>query len=346
MAFLGVTFLRAQQPYTPVAEEVNKKMVKLFGAGGFKSLPSYGTGILVSHDGWVLTVNNHILATTDLRVHLHDGRLYHAKVVVKEPELDVALIKIDADLKDLPHFKMDEAAQQPLAETGDWVLAFSNQFQIATRSEPMSIQRGTIAAYAELRARRGVFDPPFRGEVYFIDAICNNPGAAGGAITTRKGKLLGLIGRELKSTLSDTWINYAVPVQAKASLVFDEKEGPKEIDMAYFVRQGMKGLYKTPIAIVKEKEAGGYHGIVLVPDAVPVTPPYVEEIVPNSPAAKAGLKPDDLIVYINGELVPSIKLFRGIVKYIRPGDTLQLEVQRGTKLHSLRLTMAEQPKGK
>jgi S1-C subfamily serine protease len=347
LALLGATLLPAQQPVTATAEKVNKKLVKLFGAGGFKSLPSYGTGIMVSHDGYILTVNNHILLTTaDLRVHLHDGRLYHAKVVVKEPELDVALLKIDAELKNLPYYNLEDAAKQPLAEPGDWVLAFGNQFQIATRGEPMSVQRGVVAAYAELRARRGVFDPPFRGEVYFIDAICNNPGAAGGAITNRKGDLLGIIGRELKSTLSDTWINYAVPVQAKASLIFDEKEGPKDIDLAYFVGQSIKGLYKAPIAIVKEKEADGYHGIVLVPDAVPVTPPYVEEIMPGSPAAKAGLRPDDLIVYINGELVPSIKMFRGIVKYVRPGDTLQLEVQRGNKLASLRLTMAEQPKKK
>src|SRR3982074_1789784 len=83
----------AQQPLTPIAADVNKKMVKLFGAGGFKGLPSYGTGVLVSPKGHILTVNNHILGTTDLRVHLYDGRLYHAKVVAREPELDVALVK-------------------------------------------------------------------------------------------------------------------------------------------------------------------------------------------------------------------------------------------------------------
>src|SRR5277367_4690250 len=84
----------AQESLTPVVTEVNKKMVKLFGAGGFKGLPSYGTGIIVSPKGHILTVNNHILTTVDLRVHLYDGRFYHAKVVAKEPGLDVALVKI------------------------------------------------------------------------------------------------------------------------------------------------------------------------------------------------------------------------------------------------------------
>src|SRR5262249_39785045 len=59
----GVAVLQAQQPLTAVSREVNKKLVKLYGAGGFKGLPSYGTGVLVSPNGYVLTVNNHILTT-------------------------------------------------------------------------------------------------------------------------------------------------------------------------------------------------------------------------------------------------------------------------------------------
>ena len=70
-------------------------MVKLFGSGGFTGLVSYGTGVLVSPDGYVLTVAGHMLDTQDLRVHLSDGRRFHAKVAVIEPELDAALVKID-----------------------------------------------------------------------------------------------------------------------------------------------------------------------------------------------------------------------------------------------------------
>src|SRR5215470_10884200 len=92
----------SQDPFTSVTTDVNKRMVKLFGAGGFKGLPSYGTGILVSPKGHIVTVNNHILTTTDLRVHLYDGRSYHAKVVAKEPELDIALVKIEEPVDFLP----------------------------------------------------------------------------------------------------------------------------------------------------------------------------------------------------------------------------------------------------
>ena len=101
----------------------------------------------------------------------------------------------------LPHYDFaKEAAAAARREPGDWVLAFSNQFQIAMRDEPMSVQRGVISAYADLRGRRGVFDAPFTGDVYFLDAIACNPGAAGGIVTNRKGELLGIIGRELKDT--------------------------------------------------------------------------------------------------------------------------------------------------
>src|SRR5437667_6883655 len=94
---LGGAALRAQQPFTPVAAEVNKKLVKLYGAGGFKGLPGYGTGILVSAKGHILTCNNHLMSSSNLRVHLYDGRAYGLKVLYREPELDVALVKIDSD---------------------------------------------------------------------------------------------------------------------------------------------------------------------------------------------------------------------------------------------------------
>src|SRR5262245_53967387 len=291
LVLAGACALQAQQPMTDASREVNKKLVKLYGAGGFKGLPSYGTGILVSPNGYVLTVNNHILTTQDLRVHLHDGRLYHnCKVVAREPELDVALIKIDPPdekLDGLPYFQFDKAAAAPLAEPGDWVLAFSNQFAIATRNEPMSVQRGVIQAHTNLRGRRGIFAAPFGGEVYFIDAIANNPGAAGGAITTRRGELVGIIGRELKNTLSDTWINYAVPVQAKVEAVRDEKK--VTVSLADFVREAMAGTYRVVTKAKGKEAADGYTGIVLVPNAVALPLPYVDRVIPGSPAAKAGL---------------------------------------------------------
>ncbi len=341
---VGGAPLPAQESFTASAEQVNKKMVKLFGAGGIKGMPSYGTGILVSGDGFILTVNNHILNTPDLRVHLYDGRRYNAKLVAKEPDLDIALLKIEQEVEGLPFFDVAKAVATPPAQTGDWVLCHSNQFGIAVRSEPMSVQRGVVMAVAELRARRGVFDPPYMGEVYFIDTVACNPGAAGGIVTNRKGELLGILGRELKSNLSDTWVNYAVPIRASAEIT--REDGSKEkVDFLRFVKDGMEGKYKESAEKKRDKEGkGAFSGIVLVPNAVSVTPPYVEEVIPGSPAAKAKLQADDLIVYVDGELVQSVKAFREILRMTNPGVTLQLEVQRGTQLRTVRLTLAEMPK--
>jgi len=304
---------RGDESFAAVSEKVNQKTVKVFGSGGFTGLVSYGTGALVSPDGYILTVASHMLDTQELRVHLPDGRRFQGKVVVIEPELDAALVKIDK-VEDLQYFDVAKAAQAPLAKTGDWILAISNEFNVATRDEPMSVQHGVIAAYSKLHGRKGVFDAPYTGDVYVIDAITNNPGAGGGVITNRKGELIGIIGKELRNSLTNTWINYAVPIQV----------------LAKFVTEGKAGKYKL---IVKPKSSGtgGYHGIVLVPNVVERTPPYIEEVLPGSPAAKAGLKPDDLIVYVDGEQVLTVTAFKEILAKARPGTLVKLEIRRVDK---------------
>ena len=179
------------------------------------------------------------------------------------------------------------------------MLALSNTFEIAMRDEPLSVQRGVIAGVHEAAGRRGVFEFPYTGDVYVVDAITNNPGAAGGALIDRKGNLLGVIGREIKNSLSDTWMNYAIPVSAKVDIAISEtvkdKDGKEKeeektvtVTMPEFVAKGMKGEYKPvkrPTLVAGE---GGYHGIIFVPNVLERTPAYVEDVVPDSPAAKAG----------------------------------------------------------
>jgi len=282
----------------------------------------------VSPDGYVLTAASPLLDTSDLLVHLSDGRRYNAKVLIAEPALDAALIKIEK-AEDLPYFDVPKAAKTALAQPGDWILAFSNQFQIATREEPLSVQHGVVASYGKLHGRRGIFEAPYTGDVYVLDAITNNPGAAGGAITTRSGELLGIIGKELRNTLTDTWINYAVPIQS----------------LAEFVDKAKSGQYQSPVRHKPTAGPGVYHGIVLVPNVVERTPPYVEDTVPQSPASRAGLRPDDLIVYVDGEKVVSIKEFKDMVERARPGTIVKLEVRRGDKLVTVDLKL-EAPPGK
>jgi serine protease Do len=284
-----------------------------------------------------------------------------AATLATEPELDVALLKIKVDGKkideptglDLPYFDLAEAAKRPPAQPGDWVLAFTNCFEIAMRDEPISVQRGVVAAYSKLAGRRGIFDFPYTGEVYVVDAITNNPGAAGAPLTDRKGNLLGLVGREIKNRLSETWMNYAIPVGAKVEVKQADNKSVT-VSIPEFVELARQGKYKK---IEKPKDAagpGGYHGIVFVPNVLERTPPYVEDLMPGSPAAKAepsdpedkpGLRPDDLVSFVDGEPVYSIKSFQEYLRKTRPGDKVRLEVRRGDKLITYDVTLGEHPKG-
>src|SRR5262245_34554864 len=85
VAVLGLLLLalpaRADESFAPTAQQVNRKLVKIFGAGGFKGLVSYGTGALVHPEGYILTINSLMLTSQDLRIHLPDGRRFHAQIV-------------------------------------------------------------------------------------------------------------------------------------------------------------------------------------------------------------------------------------------------------------------------
>jgi serine protease Do len=346
---VAVTPAVADDPFRTTADKVNHKLVKLFGAGGFRGVTSFGTGILVSPDGHILTATSQMLESSELAVHLSDGRRMTAVPLVVEPELDCALLQIKVDGKkpgeptglDLPYFDISAAAKRPSAQPGDWVLGHSNLFEIAMRDEPMSVQRGVIAARAKMHGRRGIFEFPYKGDVYVVDAITNNPGGAGGALTDRSGNLLGVIGKEIRNSLSDTWMNYAIPVNAE----IDTKDGdkPVRIGVAQFVAQGMKGQYKPVKRPDVVAMTGGYHGIRFVPNVLERTPAYVEELDPGSPAAKAGVQVNDLVSFLDGEPMYGIKTFHEAIKRLQPGTKIRLEVRRGDGLTTIEFELAPFP---
>jgi S1-C subfamily serine protease len=354
---------RAADPFSDVAEKSNQKLVKVFGAGGFSRLNNFGTGIIISPDGHILTVASQLLDTSDLVVHLYDGRRLKAQVIVVEPELDAAIIQIRVEGKkinepnglNLAYYDFAAESKRPHAEVGDWILALTNTFEIALRDEPLSLQRGVVMAYTKLAGRRGVFEFPYTGDVYVVDAITNNPGAAGGALIDLKGNLLGVIGREIKNSLSDTWMNYAIPITAKIEIktkvtVKDKDGKDKEeektvtVTMPEFVRLGMQGKYNPVPKTTRPAGEGGYSGIVFVPNILERTPAYVEDIVPGSPAAKAGFHPDDLVSFVDGEPIASINAFNlWIKKNTRPGQVVRVEVRRGEALQTIELTLGQHP---
>ncbi len=305
-----------------VIESVQPKMVKLYGAGGVRGLEPYQSGFLISESGHILTAWSYVLDTDYVTATLDDGRKFEAKLVSFDPRLEVAVLKIDAS--ELPYF--DLVAAVP-ATPGSRVLALSNLFGVATGDEATSVQHGVIAVRTRLDARRGTFETPYHGDVYVLDAMTNNPGAAGGALVNQHGELLGLLGKELRSAQNNIWLNYALPIDQ--------------------LRESVEAILagKSPRVQDDVEEAKPDHpaelaslGIVLVPDVLERTPPYVDAVRPNSPAAAAGIKPDDLVVYLGENLIPSCKSLIEEVSRLERDAELRFVLMRGQELMEVVVT--------
>lgn len=300
---------------------VQPKVVKIFGAGGIKGLAAHGTGFFVSKEGHIATIWSHVLDADLVGVVLSDGRRFSARVLGAEPQLALAVLKLNgAEGLEFPFFNPDEAVS---VGTGTRVLGFSNMFNVAAGDEPVSVVHGVIAAKTIIEARRGVFDSPYSGPVFVVDGVTNNSGAAGGVLTTRDGLLLGMIGLELRNAKSNTWMNYAIPVKELSSPIqqiisgkFERKKDPNEEEPSLKPRR-----YK-PLDF----------GFLMVPDVVERTPAFIDSIQADSAAAKIGLKPDDLVLFVNDELIQSCRALQDAIGRLESGDQLRLVVRRGNEL--------------
>jgi serine protease Do len=321
-------FAQAQSTQEAIAQ-VSPRMVKIFGAGGIQRLQGYCTGFLVSPQGHIATVWSHVLDQGEVSVVLDSGRKLTAKVIGAEPRLDLAILKIDGD--ELPYFDLDLAADA--ATPGTRVLAFSNMFNVASGNEPVTVLHGVIAARTKLEGRRGVFDIAFPAPVYIVDAITNNSGSLGGVLTTRDGRLLAMIGKELRNAQSNTWVNYAMPIA--------ELKDP--------IQEIIAGKYApVPAKLADTPETAPRHlpldfGLVMIPDVVARTPAYVEEVTPNSVAAQAGIKTDDLILFVNGELIQSCRHLMEVCDKLEDGTMVDFVLRRDGKLETIKLVVPEKP---
>lgn len=302
--------------YAETIAGVQPKIVKIYGAGGLQGLEPYQSGFLISPNGHILTVWSYVLDTDFISVTLDDGRRYTAELLGADPRLEIAVLKIDA--QDLEHFT---AADAVAVETGARVLAFSNLFGVATGDEASSVLHGIVSARAPLNARRGAFQSTYQGPVLVLDAMTNNPGAAGGALTDHHGRLIGLLGKELRNSLTSTWLNYAIPVAELQTSIDDILAG--RAPSSRTDESASKPADPATLALL---------GIVLVPDILPKTPPFVDQVQPGSPAERAGLRPDDLILFVNQRMATSCKVLRDELSYIDRIDDVRLTVQRAQEL--------------
>lgn len=323
-ACLGFATPVTAQSIVDTIEAASPKVVKIFGAGGRKNLYAYGSGFLVSPDGHIVTVWSHILDGDAVTVVLDDGRRFTGRILGAEPPLDLAVIKIDAE--DLPYFDLARDVGQ--AGPGTTVLALSNVFKVATGDEPVSVIHGVIAARTNLSASRGVFEAPYSGPIYVVDSVTNNSGAAGGILVSRDGRLLGMLGKELRNNVTHTWLNYVVPIEQLRPAI-------EEIVTGKFRPRSSPDAEE---AVATARYQPRDFGLVMVPNVVSRTPAYVDRVIPGSAAEQAGLQTDDLVVFLNDQVVSSSRVLLEAIGRLEPGDPLTIVVRRGDKLETFQMT--------
>lgn len=310
------------------------KMVKIHGAGGFQGMEPYQSGFLISAEGHILTVFSYVLDTDDIQCVLNDGSHYTAKLVGADPYLDVAVLKIDhkcreyVNLSSFQDVKSEKVTPESVSgEVGERILAFSNLYAVAVGNEPVTVQHGVISSVVRLDARRGAYQSNYRGPVYILDAITNNPGAQGGLLVTRSGEPVGLLGKELRHVQTGMWLNYALPLESISVTVNSIING------TFRAQETEKMGEKKPEHSVQLVELG----LRLVPDVVYRTPPYVDRVTPGSRAEKAGLRPDDLILYVGDELVQSCQELKERLSWIDYQDPVRILISRNGEIMDIEI---------
>lgn len=291
-----------------------EKVVKLYGAGGARGLESYQSGILIDNVGHILTSWTTVLDVNKVRVVTYDGRRLDATMVGMDPQTEIAVLKLEDT--GLNGFDLSNAS---MATTGQRVFAITNLFGIAAGNESCSVQKGVIMATTSLTTRRGKIKSLYQGKVYVLDVMTNNPGAAGGALIDLQGRLVGMIGKEIRDEQAGIWLNYAIPADVLKNSV--ER-----------ILSGNKSISESELKTVAQPHRLSDLGVTLVPDVLAKTPPFVDQVRPGSVALRSGLQPNDLILLLNDQRVDSRRSLEKMLSTINRADSFYLLIQRGQEL--------------
>ncbi|MCL4191329.1 MAG: Do family serine endopeptidase, partial [Thermoguttaceae bacterium] len=303
--------------------ERNPELRRFFGPGGFpmpdfpnsprggRRVTGMGSGVIIDPAGVILT-NNHVVdGGGDIIVRLHDGREFKAAQVKTDPKTDIAVIVLDG-AKGLPYAKLGNSDS---AQVGDWVLALGQPFGL----------EGTVTAGIISAKGRGGMGITDRESFIQTDAAIN-PGNSGGPLVNLDGEVIGLNTAINSRSGGNEGVGFAVPVNL-ARWVSDQLLKSGRVQRAYL------GVLIQPV----NQDLADQFGVKVRQGVA------VREVMDGTPAAKAGLKPGDVIVEFGGKPVSEPGELQATVERCPIGSKQEVVVIRDGKRQTLTVTCQELP---
>ncbi|QRN98768.1 Do family serine endopeptidase [Archangium violaceum] len=266
-----------------------------------------GSGFIIDASGLILT-NNHVVENSvDIRVRLNDGREFDAKVLGRDPLTDLALIKLEGNVGNLPVARLGDSDQ---IRVGDPVMAIGNPFGLTS-----SVSVGILSARA-----RDIQAGPYDNFLQTDAAI--NPGNSGGPLFNMRGEVVGINSAIVGG---GTGIGFAVPSNMAKALLSQLQKGK--------IQRGWLGVSVQDLTadLAKALNVPARKGAI------------VTDVQPDTPAARAGLKQDDVITAIEGTAVETSRGLTRDIGFRPPGEAVKLTVYRNGKSREVQVKLGERP---
>ncbi len=272
-----------------------------------------GSGVIVSAEGHVLT-NHHVIDEADeIEVVLSDGRRSMARVLGTDPETDLALLKID-----LPKLPVIVFGQSERLRVGDAVLAIGNPFGVG-----QTVTAGIVSALGRNQLGLSTF------ENFIQTDAAINPGNSGGALVDANGHLVGINTAIFSRSGGSLGIGFAIPVSLAQQVLQDLAQHGR-------VTRGWIGV--EPRELSPDQAQG-----LPAPAGASAQGVLVAGVLQDGPAARAGLRPGDVIAQVNRQPVRNVPELLAQVAALAPGKAAQLQVLRRSGATEIEITPGQRP---
>lgn len=281
----------------------------------YRSQPQvgYGSGVILSSDGYIVT-NNHVIEGADeIEVTLNDNRTFQASVVGADSNSDLALIKIEGD--EFPVIPMGDSDELKI---GEWVLAVGNPFNLTS-----TVTAGVVSAKAR---KIGIYEGSEKIESFIQTDAAINMGNSGGALVNTKGELVGINSALESPTGTYAGYGFAIPTTIVRKVVSDLKEyGTVQRALLGIVGGDVSAMHQ--LEENKDKDFGTLEGV------------YVSDVPNGGGALAAGIKVGDIITSVNGKKVKTMTELQETITQYRPGDKVTVTYLRDKKERSVVVTL-------